>query len=821
MCQLLVCPRGHQWEAPAAAVATLTLSSLPCPVCGDAAASASPADTAVSGTRQLDDLPPPPQPLPAAATAARSGYPQVPGFEILGELGRGGMGVVYRARQINLNRLVALKMILAGAYAGEQDRARFRAEAEAVAQLQHPNVVQIHEVGEAAGHPFFALELVDGGSLDRQLQGTPQPPRQAAQLVATLARAMHYAHRHGIVHRDLKPANVLLTADGTPKITDFGLAKRLDNPAGQTASGAILGTPSYMAPEQAAGKSRQIGPPADVYALGAILYECLTGRAPFRAATPLDTLLLVVSTDPVPLSRLQPGMPRDLETICLGCLRKEPGQRYASALALADDLERFVKDEPIRARRVTLVEWVWRWGRHHRLVAGLGGAVVVLLLGWLGLALWSYRADRLGSEELLPVVAELNRLEPGWHLENIEAAREARRQALPPEQNAARCVEAAQRLLPVGWPGPEIERLQETLAGVGPLPPLDDRQRTALAAAWTAAAPALTEARKLAELPQGSFAFSWTRDGLSTRMPHLEKIQAVRRVLALDATLQAEGADADAALASCRGLLNTGRSLGDEPAAISQLVRFSLVARAITAVERVLAHQEPSEKALAATQELLADEAAQPVLLIMARGERGMEHWLMSACEAGDFDIPQMLGVLGVEKEQLSRLPRGVSVRPAHVWLLRHLTQFVAIAQLPAHEQPPQIEPWQKAVKDAPAVAHLMLVDGPKLVQAWQLDQARLRGAVAAVAAERFRRAHGRWPEALAELTPLLLPEVPLDPFDGAPLRYRRVDDGVVVYSVGTDRQDNNGTLDRPNALRNGADVGFRLWDASRRRQAP
>jgi serine/threonine protein kinase len=225
------------------------------------------------------------------------------------------MGVVYKARQVALNRVVALKMILAGGHAGAEARARFRAEAEAVARLQHPNIVQVFEVGEHEGRPFFSLEFVDGGSLQGRLDGTPQAPAEAAALVRTLARAMHAAHEKGVVHRDLKPANVLLAADGTPKVTDFGLAKSLDE-EGHTQTGEIMGTPSYMAPEQAGGDKRQIGPTTDVYALGAILYELLTGRPPFRGPTPLDTILQVVSDEPVPPRRLQPKAPCDLERVC-------------------------------------------------------------------------------------------------------------------------------------------------------------------------------------------------------------------------------------------------------------------------------------------------------------------------------------------------------------------------------------------------------------------------------------------------------------------------------------------------------------------------
>jgi serine/threonine protein kinase len=221
----------------------------------------------------------------------------VPGYEIMGELGRGGMGVVFKARQVRLERLVALKMIKAGAGAGPEQVARFRAEAEAVARLQHPNIVQIHEVGEHRGHPFFSLEFVEGGSLAQRIAGAPFAARAAAELVETLARAVHFAHERGIIHRDLKPSNVLLTPDGAPKITDFGLAKQLGDDAGQTLSGVILGTPSYMAPEQAGGRNQEIGPATDVYALGAILYELLTGRPPFRASSALDTLEQVQAAD--------------------------------------------------------------------------------------------------------------------------------------------------------------------------------------------------------------------------------------------------------------------------------------------------------------------------------------------------------------------------------------------------------------------------------------------------------------------------------------------------------------------------------------------
>jgi hypothetical protein len=279
-------------------------------------------------------------------------------------------------------------MILAGAYAGEEERARFHAEAEAVARLRHPNVVQIYEVGTHDGRPFFSLEFCPGGNLAGRLRGGPLPAREAAGIVETLARAVQYAHAQGIIHRDLNPANVLLTEDGQVKITDFGLAKQLQGGAGQTRTGAVLGTPSYMAPEQAAGKTRDIGPPADVYALGAILYELLTGRPPFQAATPLDILLQVLDRDPVPIRECNPRLPRDLETVCRKCLEKDPKRRYASAEALADDLRRFGDGEPIRARPPGPVRRASHWVGTHQLLAlayPLGGAALALSLGMIEL----------------------------------------------------------------------------------------------------------------------------------------------------------------------------------------------------------------------------------------------------------------------------------------------------------------------------------------------------------------------------------------------------------------------------------------------------
>ncbi len=315
---------------------------------------------------------------PACLAGSAPVRPGPPGYEILEELGRGGMGVVYKARQIKLDRLVALKMVLAGGYAGQADLARFQSEAEAIARLNHPNIVQIYEVGEHGGVPFFSLEFCPGGSLDRRLAGTPLEPKAAAKLMQPLAEAMQVAHQANVIHRDLKPANVLLSNEGVPKITDFGLAKKLDE-AGQTRTGQVMGTPSYMAPEQAEGK-KGVGPAADIYALGAILYECLVGRPPFKAATSLDTILQVLSEQPVRPRALNGRVPLALEAICLRCLEKNPADRYASAADLAEDLRRFLAGEPVKARPMGLLELGWHWcKRQPSQRAGVVGAAVAVV----------------------------------------------------------------------------------------------------------------------------------------------------------------------------------------------------------------------------------------------------------------------------------------------------------------------------------------------------------------------------------------------------------------------------------------------------------
>lgn len=324
-------------------------------------------------------------------------------YELLSEIARGGMGVVYRARQTSLKRTVALKMILAGQLAGEDEVQRFHTEAEAAATLDHPGIVPIYEVGEVDGQHYFSMGYVDGPSLAELIAENPFEPREAAELMLKIAEAIAYAHHQGVIHRDLKPANVLLqrrtTRNGSslnvsastsvdshssielsPRVTDFGLAKQVQGNDQLTASGQILGTPSYMPPEQASGRTDQIDQRADVYSMGGILYSLITGRPPFQAANALDTLMQVIEKDPLPPRQLNPKLPRDLETIALKALEKDPRRRYQSASEFAEDLASFLSGEPIKARSITRVERALRWAKRKPVIAGLGSLAAVLLL---------------------------------------------------------------------------------------------------------------------------------------------------------------------------------------------------------------------------------------------------------------------------------------------------------------------------------------------------------------------------------------------------------------------------------------------------------
>lgn len=332
------------------------------------------------------------------AKTLADGKPAIPGFEVLDELGRGGMGVVYKARQIHLNRMVALKMILNGG-GSEEAIARFKLEAEAIARVRHPGIVQVYDIAEYNGMPYFTLEFCDGGSLARELREGAFAPKRCAEVVEQLARAMQVAHEARVIHRDLKPANILKTSDGEYKITDFGLAKKLDVAEDLTQTGAVMGTPSYMSPEQASGQVEILGAPCDIYSLGVILYECITGRTPFRGANVMDLIIQVVSEDPMPPSKLEPKTPRDLETICLKCLHKNIDRRYASAGELADDLARFIRGEPILGRPVPLREKAWKWIIRHPATTATVAMSLLAFAAFIAFIIWSNAELKIAVDE--------------------------------------------------------------------------------------------------------------------------------------------------------------------------------------------------------------------------------------------------------------------------------------------------------------------------------------------------------------------------------------------------------------------------------------
>ncbi len=371
-----------------------------CPKCGaDLAGSALEglcpkciADRLSGASATLQTVPPDPHPtdgtISAESVSASTSDPALGklryfgDYELLEEIARGGMGVVYRARQVSLNRIVAVKMILAGQLAGEAEVRRFHTEAEAAANLQHPNIVSIHEVGHQGGQHYFSMDYVEGENLAEYAQGKPLAAGGAVRIMKIIAEAIHFAHQRGTLHRDLKPQNVLLDAENRPHITDFGLAKQMKQGSDLTHTGSVLGSPSYMPPEQAFGRLDQIGPQSDVYSLGAILYQLLTGRPPFLGATPIETLREVTESEPAPPIKLNPRIPPDLQTICLKCLEKKPERRYASARALADELERFLNHEPILARPASVLRKSWSWfTRHPWAVAGFASVLFLLTVG--------------------------------------------------------------------------------------------------------------------------------------------------------------------------------------------------------------------------------------------------------------------------------------------------------------------------------------------------------------------------------------------------------------------------------------------------------
>ncbi len=347
-------------------------------------------------------------------------------YDLLEEIARGGMGVVYKARQRKLGRIVAVKMILAGTLAGKEFVQRFRTESAAAAILQHPNIVAIHDVGVHEGRHYFSMDYVEGQSLSQLVGRQPLPANKAARYVELIAEAIHYAHERGILHRDLKPSNVLIDSNDQPRITDFGLARRLDGESSLTLSGHVLGSPNFMPPEQAGAKRGKVGRPSDVYALGGILYYLLTARAPFQAESLELIITQVLHAEPVSPRLLNPSIPRDLETITLKCLEKEPSRRYQTAQELADELGRVRRQEPIRARPVNAPEKIWRWCRRKPALASAFGFAVAALLVGFATTTWQWRRaeqQRLATQHQL-YVANMNLVQAAWEQNNVSRVRQ-------------------------------------------------------------------------------------------------------------------------------------------------------------------------------------------------------------------------------------------------------------------------------------------------------------------------------------------------------------------------------------------------------------
>jgi tRNA A-37 threonylcarbamoyl transferase component Bud32 len=757
-------------------------------------------------------------------------------FELMALVGAGAFGSVYRARDRELGRTVAIKVPRAGNLSSRAETDRFLREARSVAQLRHPSIVPVFEIGQDGGLPYLVSEFVHGITLADLMTGERLPPRSAAELVAQIADALHYAHEQGVVHRDVKPSNVMLetpAAQGAdpaaaprgyvPRLMDFGLAKRDAGEATMTVEGQVLGTPAYMSPEQARGEAHAVDGRGDVYSLGVILYQLLTGELPFKGNARM-LLHHVLHDEPKPPRQRDPKVPRDLETVCLKAMAKEPARRYATAGDFAADLRRFLADEPIRARRAGLAEKLWRRCRRNPAVATLGAAVVVLLGALVVLAAANLRPGRnapppgdLGNvqpgtsaDDLLQVVAELDRIEPGWRLEQIEA----KRKVIPDEKNGAQQIRKVVALLDSArWPPPDLTQQVSQFPAVR----LSAQEGASLRANLTKVSGARDEARKMVDFPEGRLRVIWGRTGMDINMEEQQATRNVAALLEADAVLRAQQGDLSGALLSCQCILHCGRVIGDEPIMTSQLIRMALAGIAVNTTERILAQGEADEPALASLQAAVAVESEHPRQRIAVRGERGRLHWTLSAIEAGDFTPTVFAQAMPPEQRKvIEQWPTGPALRPAHAQALREMTRWLQITGRPLPEQTRLVEEWERAqgglLRFHPAS---VLTANCLRVQA-VLDSAR-----AAAAVERYRRAHGDWPADLRALVPAYLKAVPNDPYDGAPLRYRRVSHGVAVYSLGPDRADNQGTLVRGVKPPEGADIGFQLWDVTKRRQPP
>lgn len=808
-------------------------------------------------------------------------------FELRRLVGSGAFGSVFQALDKELGRTVAVKIPRSGGAGSSGESDRFLREARSVAQLRHPAIVPVFEIGQQQGMPYLVSEFVDGITLADLLTSERPSPRAAADMVAEIAAGLEYAHQQGVVHRDVKPSNIMLEVRGkelgatesgskryAPRLMDFGLAKRDQGDITMTTEGEVLGTPAYMSPEQARGESHAVDRRCDVYSLGVVLYQLLTAELPFQGNARM-MLHQLLNDEPKPPRQRDRRIPKDLETICLKAMAKEPARRYATAGEMANDLRSFLRGEPICARPSGWTERVWRWGRRNPAIAGLSAVVLLLAAGlaWIVIsrALTKPYPDRPAplvrdagpqTDDLLQVIAQLDKTDPGWRLDQIELGRKA----YPDDQNSAPVIRKAARLVDVrfldqerkvrirdlvlhrGLLGDlgqlypelteadfeaigksrddarkEIDAGRKLLEGLDPRAPPGAESSAKLAALTADFADAIGEALRLKDFPQGRHSLVLSHDAVATRLPHIDDVIIVGRLLDAEAVLRSSRGETSRAFASCMALLNLARSLGDEAFFISQTNRSMWVSTGIAALERILAEGELTDSELARAEDWMRVELDHAPLAVAARGERASMHWLFSSIEAGDLKSAQWANDFNL------RLPtdsfRGPVIRPAHAWILRYMTRMVELSGRPMLEQVGLARQWANEVKLAPDAAKQWLeamtgkgIDYSSILNGVMFRRAGLIAAKAAVAVERYRLAHRAWPRDLEALVPNYWSRTPKDPYSGKDLFYKQTDDGVILYGIGSDRVDQGGKLNRSNALKEGTDIGFQLWNAEQRK---